>query len=115
MKSHVTLFQKQCLICGENYDTGEIGIHKRLSQTLDRHTVVGNGVCPKDQAKLDEGYIALVGVDGDPNVRRDAKRTGELVHVRASAWHNLFNVPIPPQRVCFVEVAVIDKLKALSE
>jgi len=45
-KSHVSLEQRVCLVCGTTFDTGAILLDKRLRQHLDRHTVTGWGLCP---------------------------------------------------------------------
>lgn len=51
-KSHVTMVQRVCVCCGEEYDTGELAIDTRirngkLMQTFDQYTVMGAGLCPK--------------------------------------------------------------------
>lgn len=58
-KSHVTLLQRFCLNCGENYETGELGLSTRvingeLEKKFDRYTVVGPGLCPDCTKELTE-------------------------------------------------------------
>jgi hypothetical protein len=46
----------------------------------------------------------------------DAYRLGRVVHIRASAWDNVFKgMPVPLHGVTFVESAVIDMLEKLQQ
>jgi hypothetical protein len=110
-KSHVSLEQHECVVCGTRYDTGALLLNKRLAQTLDKHTVTGLGLCPSHQKLADDGFVALVEAE-----QRDGKtyRLGRLAHVRAAVWPNLFNIPLPPRMVAFVEPDAMDKLEALQ-
>lgn len=124
MKSHVSLEQRICLVCGKPYDTNSILMDKRLRPTLEHHTITGFGLCEEHAARYEEGFIALVACDpaktrrnGRGNVDpEDAHRTGEVAHLRFSVWPNLFNSSIPmkdgkPLPVVFVDQAVIGMLK----
>jgi len=126
-KSHVTMEQRACVVCGETYDTGNLLLDTRLKdgklrETFERYTVTGLGMCDDDQAMLDQGYIALIGCDPGRSTFESngeitpegAYRTGEVCHVRASAWQNIFNCEPPPKGVAFVEPAVIEHLKAAA-
>lgn len=117
-KSHVSMEQKVCSVCGTVYDSGAILLHKRLSQVLDRHTVTGYGLC-KDCEKLKlEGYIALVEVTNtacDNLKQENANRTGLIAHIRSSIWADIFNQEIDPEQfMAFVEKGVIQKLQEMS-
>ena len=88
-KSNVGMELKVCKVCGKEYATGTVLLHRRLKPVLERMQVTGWGVCP-DHAKLfEEGYVALVGVDpeksaavGGKMAMEDAHRTGSIAHVR---------------------------------
>jgi hypothetical protein len=59
---------------------------------------------------VDAGYIlGMVAANGDAN-----QRTGELIQVRESAWPHLFNVPVPPQKLFFLDEETADKLRAIG-
>lgn len=101
-KSYVTMEQHVCIVCGHPFDTGSILLNRRLQKSFDRHTITGRGLCPKDKAKFDEGYIALVAVsNSDASDSRstlsqeNACRTGDVAHIRGSVWTKIFNTPLP--------------------
>lgn len=104
-KSHVSMEQHQCPVCGETHNTGTILLHKKLKATLEQYTVTGQSFCPEHQKLKDEGYIALIEID-------NKTRTGSLAHVRATAWSNIFDQPVPPQGIAFVEIGVLAMLQA---
>lgn len=127
-KSHVSLEQHRCMVCGVDYDTGVILLKKNLSPTLDRTTVTGMGLCPDHQALYDQGYIALVAVDPEKSGRpmangnldpEKAHRTGELAHLRREVFEQVFNVPATKGGrmlpMTFVDPDVIAFLKAKQE
>ncbi|SFE17291.1 hypothetical protein SAMN03159379_07464, partial [Variovorax sp. NFACC26] len=43
-KSHVSMEQHLCLVCGLGFDTGGILFDRRLRQSMQRHTVTGWGL-----------------------------------------------------------------------
>lgn len=117
-KSYVTIEKEVCVVCGQPYDTGALLLDTRGRNRFDPVTVTRWGMCPEHQEKKEQGYIALVGADpskskttGTGVLPADAYRTGELAHVRESIWEKLFNIPIPPQGVAFVDPQVIEMLK----
>lgn len=108
-KSYVSIAQRQCVVCGEVYDTGEILINKRLRDSMDRHTVVGTGLCPVHQKMRDDGYVMLIVAN------ENHERTGALVQVRASVWLNLFNTPAPNGGVAYISPDVLETLQSRME
>lgn len=116
MKSHVSLGQVQCPVCLELSNSGEVLLHKHLRQTLDPTTVTGWGMCPEHQQLKDDGFVALIELERKPQAGEHpltAPRTGQVAHIRESAWP--FNIPVPPGKVIVIEVGVIDKLKGMTE
>jgi hypothetical protein len=96
------------------YDTGSLLMDKRMKDTFERHTLTGPGCCGDCTTKKDDGYIACVECDADKSnaeidgsqetmKHEDAFRTGQITWVRESAWLNMFNVPVPPNNVCFID------------
>lgn len=119
-KSHVSLEQRQCVVCGCTYNTGAVLLHKRLAKTLEEHTLTGRGLCPEHQKLHDEGYIALVEVDPElsrpmPNGNLTAKTahcTGTIVHMRREFFKQVFTTPIEDDTpFVFVDSAVVTLLK----
>jgi len=45
-KSHVSLEQQLCLVCGTAFDTGNILLDRRLRASMKHHTTTGLGTVP---------------------------------------------------------------------
>ena len=122
-KSHVSLEQHVCLVCGTRFDTGTILLDKRLRPSMERHTATGWGLCPEHQKLSDDGFVALVecdpqrsGVSGGVARMKpeQAYRTGRLVHIKREAFAQVFSVPIADGQACvFVEPGVIAQLQTM--
>lgn len=101
-KSHVSLEQHVCLVCGTRFDTGAILLDKRLRANMEHHTATGWGLCPEHQKLSDDGFVALVECDpqrsGSPGANRmkseQAYRTGHPAHLKREVFSTVFNVPI---------------------
>ena len=109
-KSWVSLAQRQCIICGAVYDTGDLLLDKRMKQSMEKHTVVGHGLCPAHQQMKDDGFVALIEAD-----ERGENRTGRAVHIRSSAWPHIFNSPAPAGGVAFAPPEVFRILEETQE
>src|SRR2546427_5891346 len=88
-KSHVSMEQHVCLVCGVAFDTGAILLDKRLRASMERHTTTGWGLCAEHQKLADDDFVALVECDpqrsGSPNGSvkpEQAYRTGRLAHLK---------------------------------
>jgi hypothetical protein len=122
-KSHVSLEQHVCPICGVAFDTGSILLDKRLRASMERHTATGWGLCPEHQKLSDDGFVALVECDpqrsGSPAgggrlKPEQAYRTGRLAHLKRDVFAEVFNVPIAANQPCvFVEPGVIEQLQSM--
>lgn len=123
-KSHVSLGQFQCQICGTVYDSGDILLDKKMRQVLDRHTITGYKECEDCVKHLADDMIALVEVLPPPAWRdrgglkeamkpNEANRTGRLAWLRRPAWKDIFGGECPTTSMCFVEEGVIAKLEAM--
>jgi len=121
-KSHVSLEQHVCLVCGTPFDTGVILLDRRLRASLQRHTTTGWGLCAEHRKLFDEGYVALIEcdpqrsglpADGERLKPEQAYRTGRVAHVQRAAFARLFNVAIEATQACvYVEPGVIERLRA---
>ena len=117
-KSHVSMVQKICIVTGKAFDTNELLLYTRLKESLERHTITGWGISPEVQEKLDEGYIALVGVDEKKSTitngiikPEDAFRIGEVIYVKEEVFFKIFDMEAPKGKVSFVDAEVISFLK----
>ncbi len=120
-KSHVSMEQHVCLVCGVTFDTGAILLDKRLRASMERRTTTGWGLCAEHQKLADEGFVALVecdpqlsGAPGGSLKPEQAYRTGRLAHLKRHMFATVFNVPIEANQPCvFVEPGVIEQLEAM--
>ena len=123
-KSHVSLEQHVCLVCGTRFDTGGVLLDRRLRASMERHTATGWGLCPEHQKLSDDGFVALVECDpqrsgspaGGGRVKPEqAYRTGRLAHLKREAFAQVFDVPIAADQPCvFVEPGVIEQLQTMT-
>lgn len=122
-KSHVSLEQHVCLVCGTAFDTGAILLDKRLRASMEHHTTTGWSLCPEHQRLFDDGFVALIECDPERSGSAadgllkpvQAFRTGRLAHLRRSVFAQVFNVSIEATQACvFVEPGVIDRLQSMT-
>ena len=120
MKSHVSIEQKACPVCGKSFDTGAILLDKRLRNSLEHKTVTGWGLCPEHAKLWNKGYIALVECDPEKSKftgatikPEDTYRTGCVAHIRKTIAREIFNVEMTSP-VAFVEPGVIDMLEKMQ-
>lgn len=111
-KSHVGMGYSVCPVCGTQHDEVVL-LDRRLKPTLESRQAVGWAFCPEHAKLKADGYVALIECNNSPKDLNDADRTGQVAHVRATAFANIFNRPAPAGGICFVEVGVIDKLKGM--
>jgi hypothetical protein len=120
-KSYVTLTQHRCIVCGIEYDTGEIMVDMRLRNTFEHHTLTGNGLCPEHKKLHEDGFVALVETDptkskphGDRMNPEDAYRTGVLIHLRRTVARDIFNTDIPDDLpMMFIDPEVTELIKKM--
>lgn len=118
MKSHVSVEKKLCPICGAIHDTG-ILLDTRLRDSLESSTLTGYEICPEDQQKLDNGYIALIGaVDENSNKSKlqleEANRTGDIVWLRRTVAEQIINVDLENLPFVFCDPQVVEYFKNLK-
>ena len=122
-KSHVSLEQHVCLVCGVRFDTGAILLDRRLRASMEHHTATGWGLCAEHQKLSDDGFVALIECDpqrsgspaGGANVKPEqAYRTGRLAHLKREVFARVFNLPIAANQPCvFVEPGVIEQVQSM--
>lgn len=67
-KSHVTMEQHVCLVCGQPFDTGNLLldthiVNGALRKTFEMRTTTGWGLCPPHEKLHKDGFVALVACD----------------------------------------------------
>jgi hypothetical protein len=116
-KSYVSLEQNVCPVCARTFDTNAILIHERLSETLEKHTITGWSLCPEHEKLHEEGYVALVSIDPNrsrpPHKPDTVFRTGKIMHIRRSAWPNIFGEAAPETPMTFCGDDLVEKLQAM--
>lgn len=116
-KSHVGMGHEVCPVCAAHH-TETVLIDKRLKPTLTRDMRTGVSMCPEHAQLRKDGYIALVVAEAPEGATtqlwHEPKRTGDIVHVRASSWEHIFNVPVPPSGMCFIDSETFEVMKHLQ-
>ena len=115
--SYVALAKSCCLACGTTFDNGTPLINTKFQPIKQDQEVVSWAFCPEHKTIIDEGYIALVGVDPSkseaPMTPATVYRTGDLLFIREEVAKAVFNVPINGPMV-YVDAEVIPTLRAMQ-
>lgn len=129
-KSHVSMEQRQCIVCTKIFDTNSILLDKRLRNSMEKYTITGTGLCPDHKDLYNKGFIALVGVDPVKSKmfektktlkNEDAYRTGTVAHIKAKAWCRITEEPIHRDSegkmipMYYVEEEVLTRLNQLAK
>ncbi|MCE5232264.1 MAG: ATPase [Mizugakiibacter sp.] len=122
-KSHVSLEQHVCLVCGVRFETGTILLDRRLRASMEHYTATGWGLCAEHQKLFDDGFVALIECDpqrsgspaGGAKLKPEqAYRTDRVAHLRCDVFVRVFNMPIATDLPCvFVEPGVIERLQSM--
>lgn len=123
-KSHVSLEQHVCVVCGHPFETGAILLDRRLRSSMSRHTITGWDLCPEHRTLHEQGFVALVECDparsGNPGAGarvspHSVYRTGRLAHLKRGVFETLFNVALDPHTPCvFVDPEVMARLQQMQ-
>jgi hypothetical protein len=120
-KSHVSLGREICPVCLTEHDSGEILLDRRLLDRLEPRTVTGWGMCDGCEEKNAAGYVALIAVKpsaqlGDNPTLSDTAghRTGEIAHLRRTAWPNIFDSEAPSVPFVWADPEVLSMLEEMS-
>ena len=119
MKSHVSLEQHVCIVCGCPYDTGSILLNRRMTNTLEEHTVTGMGLCPEHLRMHNEGYVALVEAETPSDTstvkEEDVSRTGRILHIRRTVARKMFNLAFEEDMpMMWIEKRVFDMIEEMD-
>ena len=109
-KSHVGMGYYLCPVCGVEHDEVVL-LDRFLRNKLSNHEFVGMQMCKEHQKLRDDGYTALIEVSNKPTGLADAVRTGQIAHIRNTAWPNLFDSLPPEGGIAFAEVGLFTKLQ----
>jgi hypothetical protein len=110
-KSFVGMAHHICPVCGIDHDPVVL-INRRLQKNLTDKEFAGWKMCEEHMRLCHEGFTALIEVTNRPTGLADAVRSGRLLHVRNSAWANIFNLPLPDHGIAFVDPEAYEKLEA---
>ena len=113
-KSFVTLASRQCAVCGEVYETGELLINKHFKEVFDKHTVVGWGMCPECHKQVDEGYVAFVELKDNPKLPDNCKVSGSDERVRPTGRTVWIKKTILPDLIGEEEAAGLTDMAFIS-
>lgn len=115
-KSFVTLEKHQCMLCLTLFETGALLLDKTLRDRFEKFTVTNHGVCPKCQAKIDEGFIGFIQAGPDCESMQKVFNTpgGYLGYgfISEETFKQIFDVQVPKQRVVLLTPEVVDFLKS---
>lgn len=111
-KSHVGMVYRLCPITGEEWETGEILLDKKMKKSLKRKNIVGYGFAPKVQEQLDKGFVVLLEID--PNKSKsptkgntlsitDVYKTGRLIYLKKQVAKDILGIKD------HIEMSFIDK------
>ena len=119
-KSYVTMEQAVCPICAETKDTGALLLDRRMRDTFEMHTTTGMDICKECREKIDDGYVALVGADGDKSVingntikAQDAFRLAEYLWIKRHVAVQIFDIDFTEHDFMFIDQEAIDKVKEI--
>ena len=105
----------RCPVCLEKTDE-IILFNTKLRDTLERENFVGFKMCDDHKKKLyEEEYVALIETSSPvaPTSLSDQYRTGNYALIKENVYNDLFNVPISKNRVCFVQVGILQDLQKI--
>ena len=109
--SHVALGQHFCPGCGILHDV-DVLLDTRLQATLPHKVVSGKSFCPSCSTRSKE-YILLIEATERPAYQGGSEPhpTGHIAWIRDRAFSSIFTVPIPPERICYIEPEAFNRLK----
>ena len=105
----------RCPVCLEKTDE-IILFNTKLRDTLERENFVGFKMCDDHKKKLyEEEYVALIETSSPvaPTSLSDQYRTGNYALIKENVYNDLFKVPISKNRVCFVQVGILQDLQKI--
>ena len=98
---------KTCRVCAQFYTPKDI-----ILKDPNDSVTIKRGLCEKDQARLDQGYIAVIGIRGkDVNIK-PRMRTGCIAYMSKKDFKKLFNVPPPLRGITYCVQHILDGLSS---
>lgn len=118
-KSYVSMEQAVCPVCCQKFDTGSILMDTRVQDTLEPTTVTGWALCPEHERLHEDGFVALISIDpeksGGPPFKLDTVyRTGAIMHIRRTAYANIFG-QTEERPFVFADDELLDRLNELYQ
>lgn len=127
-KSYVSIACRVCPITGEEWETGEILMDRKMKNTFDIKTIIGYGFSPSVQEQINKGYIALVEIDseksetpdsllkkGDEKMSvSDAYRTGRIAYMKELVAQDMLNISIGTE-MAYIDIETFNYLEKLKQ
>jgi len=113
--SYVAKAKKQCPVCLDIHESGEILIHKRLKDIPEEKTVTGLELCKEHEKLYNADYLALVVINTDSYQNsvapEDADYTGQILHIKYEVFNNLMKTPVDIDTpMVYIDVEMYDSL-----
>jgi hypothetical protein len=116
MKTQLTIEQKICPVTGNTFDKGYLFNKENKEAYSEERTITGFELHPEVSEHINNGFVAIVGVDvkkskvtNDTITPMNAHRTGKLIFLKESVFTEAFKMEIPEAGFIFTEDIHIDK------
>ena len=122
--SHVAMGYHSCVVCGDEFESGEVVLDKKLRPIFDgsKKLITDFGLCPECTTQSQNNtWIALVEINpakcktkAAPGLSlspADAWRTGRIMWVKRERLTGLTTRPLPEQAAMYIDIGVIEMLK----
>lgn len=118
-ENFVEFAERICSVTGKKYKADELLMNMHLKAIPEDERLIGWGISPEVQEKMDEGYVPLVCIDVDKSDMADgtttpagAHRTGEIAYVRKTLLEQIVDEPIN-HAFSFIDKGFLDLLNAM--
>lgn len=114
-KSPVAIETRFCPICGKEWKTGNILIHKRGKAEFDRNICTAIDICPDHKAQIDSGeWIALIEAkrvidNSRGTVKYDPTGNGALLKKEVAV--EILGDGVAP--ISYVEIGILEQLQKM--
>lgn len=105
----------QCFVCGE--DKGEIALlGNAYKEEAPMKMVLDIKPCDKCTDKYLKEGVLLVEADRQygKNGKPKMTPTGKFAIIKDQAFNRIFNCALPPQKIAYMEIGVLEKLNLLT-
>lgn len=116
----VEMAEKICKVTGKVFQADELLMDMRMRPIPKEARLIGYGICPEVQEKMNEGYIPLVCIDSaksdynsDGTIsHEDAYRTGEMAYVRKHVLEDILDKKVK-ESFMFIDKGFLEMLNKI--